>query len=350
MGNHCIGAKVNGSIVPLTYTLQTGDRVEILTQKNATPSRDWLGIVKSPRARSKIRAYFSKITRNDDQVRGRDLVMHELRKDGVGVAAAKALPYLESVAVELSYESTDDLLVAVGSGKYSAKQLAHRIIHAMNKEAEVEEEADKPVIDQLYLTNGSNITAKPRSPQERSRRSAHNKTGVVVKGLDDVYVRLSHCCNPLPGDDIIGFITRGRGVSVHRADCPNAADLLKHPERMIDVAWESEIEASVYQVEIYVEAIDRLRLLQDIVMTLADAGVNIIFELHEHPQRRDRRDALPVRGRRDRAHRRDHRLDQGDRRRVRRYAHDARRKRPPQVQEERQAQLAGTAAAIYRRE
>ncbi|MGN0059889.1 MAG: RelA/SpoT family protein [Coriobacteriales bacterium] len=276
VGNHCIGAKVNGSIVPLTYTLQTGDRVEILTQKNATPSRDWLGIVKSPRARSKIRAYFSKITRNDDQVRGRDLVMHELRKDGVGVAAAKALPYLESVAVELSYESTDDLLVAVGSGKYSAKQLAHRIIHAMNKEAEVEEEVDKPVIDQLYLTNGSNITAKPRSPQERSRRSAHNKTGVVVKGLDDVYVRLSHCCNPLPGDDIIGFITRGRGVSVHRADCPNAADLLKHPERMIDVAWESEIEASVYQVEIYVEAIDRLRLLQDIVMTLADAGVNII--------------------------------------------------------------------------
>ena len=214
------------------------------------PSRDWLGIVKSPRARSKIRAYFSKITRNDDQVRGRDLVMHELRKDGVGVAAAKALPYLESVAVELSYESTDDLLVAVGSGKYSAKQLAHRIIHAMNKEAEAEEEADKPVIDQLYLTNGSNITAKPRSPQERSRRSAHNKTGIVVKGLDDVYVRLSHCCNPLPGDDIIGFITRGRGVSVHRADCPKCRPTCaRNPERMIDVAWEAEDRGSVYQVE-----------------------------------------------------------------------------------------------------
>ena len=120
----------------------------------------------------------------------------------------------------------------------------------------------------------SNVTPQAAGKRKR-KKSAHNKTGVIVKGLDDVFVRLSHCCNPLPGDEIIGFITRGRGVSVHRADCPNADDLRRNPERIIEVAWEGEIEA-VYQVEIYIEAIDRLRLLQDIVMFLADSGVNIV--------------------------------------------------------------------------
>ena len=115
----------------------------------------------------------------------------------------------------------------------------------------------------------------PTRAQQRRKKRANNKTGVIVKGLDDVFVRLSHCCNPLPGDDIIGFITRGRGVSVHRADCPNAADLRKNPERIIEVYWEDEAQ-STYQVEIYIEAVDRLRLLQDIVMFLADSGVNIV--------------------------------------------------------------------------
>jgi guanosine-3',5'-bis(diphosphate) 3'-pyrophosphohydrolase len=271
VGNHCVGAKVNGAIVPLTRTLQTGDRVEILTQKNAKPSRDWLNIVRSPRARSKIRAYFSKVTRNDDIERGRDLVIKEVRKDGLSIAASKLTPVMEKVAVELGFSNTDEMLVTVGGGKFSPKQVSHHILRALNQDSATGQ-GTAPVIGQFGLQGSSTI---PATEHRKRPRNAHNKTGVVVKGIDDVYVRLSRCCNPLPGDDIIGFITRGRGVSVHRADCPNAADLKKNPERMIEVSWESDIESS-YQVEIYIEAIDRLRLLQDIVMTLADQGVNIL--------------------------------------------------------------------------
>ncbi len=271
VGNHCVGAKVNGSIVPLTYTLQMGDRVEILTQKNASPSRDWLSIVKTPRARTKIRAYFSKISRNDDLEKGRDLVIREARKDGLTMSGSKMMPALVEVAAGLNFKDADEMFVTVGAGKLSPKQVSNRMLRVLNRGKEDEDEA-KPVFDQLNLTTGA---VTPTRAQKRRERKTNNKTGVVVRGLDDVFVRLSRCCNPLPGDDIIGFITRGRGVSVHRADCPNAADLKSDPERMIDVAWEDESE-STYQVEIFIEAIDRMRLLQDIVMFLADSGVNIL--------------------------------------------------------------------------
>lgn len=272
VGNHCVGAKVNGSIVPLTYTLQMGDRVEILTHKNASPSRDWLSIVNTPRARSKIRAYFAKITRNDDLERGRDYIVREARKNGVTLSSAKMAPAFAEVAEALNFKNADEMYVAVGAGNLSPKQVMHRAVRIINKAAGAGGiTATEPATEHIIL---SEVT--PRGEGKRKgKKSTHNKTGVVVKGLDDVYVRLSHCCNPLPGDDIIGFITRGRGVSVHRSDCPNADDLRRNPERIIEVAWEGETEA-VYQVEIYIEAIDRLRLLQDIVMFLADSGVNIV--------------------------------------------------------------------------
>ena len=272
VGNHCVGAKVNGSIVPLTYTLQMGDRVEILTHKNASPSRDWLSIVNTPRARSKIRAYFAKITRNDDLERGRDYIVREARKNGVTLSSAKMTPAFAEVAEALNFKNADEMYVAVGAGNLSPKQVMHRAVRIINKAAGAGAiAATESATEHIVLPE-----VTPRGEGKRkSKKSTHNKTGVVVKGLDDVYVRLSHCCNPLPGDDIIGFITRGRGVSVHRSDCPNADDLRRNPERIIEVAWEGETEA-VYQVEIYIEAIDRLRLLQDIVMFLADSGVNIV--------------------------------------------------------------------------
>ncbi len=263
VGNHCVGAKVNGSIVPLTYTLQNGDRVEILTQKNASPSLDWVNIARTPRARAKIRTYFSKASRNDDLERGRDFILKEVRKDGIGVASAKVLKMLDEVAAELSFASADEMMVAVGAGKLSPKQVSHRVMRAV---AKASAQATDP-LSQVKVP-----TAKTSSHAKGRKR---NNAGVEVPGLDDVFVRLSHCCNPVPGDEIIGFITRGRGVSVHRADCPNAKDLTRSPERMIEVAWEKDVRSS-YQVEIFVEAIDRLRLLQDIVVFLADQGVNIV--------------------------------------------------------------------------
>ena len=271
VGHRCIGAKVNGSIVPLTYTLQTGDRVEILTQKSSAPSPDWLNIVKTPRARSKIRSYFSKASRGDDLQKGHDLVAKETRKDGLGISAAKLQPTFEKVAKQMNYANADEMLVQVGAGKLSARQVANRILQVLNR-AETTA-TPQTALGTLDLTTGKKLDAP--AAQRKKHRKESNSTGVVVKGIDDVFVRLSHCCNPLPGDDIVGFITRGRGVSVHRKDCPNAKDLQRNPERMIQVAWEDEVQSS-FQVEIFVQAVDRLRLLQDVVVFLADQGVNIV--------------------------------------------------------------------------
>lgn len=272
VGNHCVGAKVNGVIVPLAYQLQNGDRVEILTQKNAGPSRDWLNIVQTPSARAKIRSYFSKVTRSDDLVQGRELLTREARKDGYGISNARSTQALKRIAAELSYADVDEMLVAIGAGKMSAKQIANRLSRTLSKEALGEEESalpKQPTLEQLGLTPGGTRAA------QRRRKKASSNNGIEVVGVEDVYVRLSQCCNPVPGDEIIGFITRGRGVSVHRADCPNVADLKRDPSRLIEVRWAKEIAAS-FQVEIFIEAVDRLRLLQDVTIFLADQGVNIL--------------------------------------------------------------------------
>ena len=272
VGNHCVGAKVNGVIVPLAYQLQNGDRVEILTQKNAGPSRDWLNIVQTPSARAKIRSYFSKVTRSDDLVQGRELLTREARKDGYGISNARSMQALKRIAAELSYADVDEMLVAIGAGKMSAKQIANRLSRTLSKEALGEEESalpKQPTLEQLGLTPGGTRAA------QRRRKKASSNNGIEVVGVEDVYVRLSQCCNPVPGDEIIGFITRGRGVSVHRADCPNVADLKRDPSRLIEVRWAKEIAAS-FQVEIFIEAVDRLRLLQDVTIFLADQGVNIL--------------------------------------------------------------------------
>lgn len=270
VGNRCVGAKVNNVIVPLAYELQNGDRVEILTQKNASPSRDWLNIVQTPSARSKIRSYFSKVTRGDDLVQGREMLAKEVRKDGFGISNTKSTQALKKIAAELSYADADEMLVAIGAGKMSAKQIANKFVRMLSKDEQEPAEAPKqPTLEQLGLTPGGTRAAN------RRRKKSSNSNGIEVVGVDDVYVRLSQCCNPVPGDSIIGFITRGRGVSVHRTDCSNAADLKRDPDRLIEVKWAEDISAS-FQVEIFVEAVDRLRLLQDVTVFLADQGVNIL--------------------------------------------------------------------------
>ncbi|MGN0034194.1 MAG: TGS domain-containing protein, partial [Coriobacteriales bacterium] len=270
VGHHCVGAKVNGAIVPLSYELQMGDRVEILTQKGSTPSRDWLNLVKTPRARAKIRGYFSKISREDDLLHGRELLGHEMRKHGVGMTSSKSMRALTRLAEELNYNSGDDLLVAIGSGKVSPKLVSNKLLRELLKGSEASAETH----DKELVGVGLPEVSRPR-PHHRPASGKKNSSGVVVKGIDDVLVRLSRCCNPVPGDEIIGFVTRGRGVSVHRADCPNAKSLLEHPERMIDVSWSDSV-AEPFQVEIMVEAVDRMHLLQDVTVVLSECGVNIV--------------------------------------------------------------------------
>ncbi len=261
VGHHCVGAKINGSIVTLDYELQMGDRIEILTSKSSGPSRDWLNVVRTSSARSKIRSYFSKVTREDDLQHGRDELMKVLRKQGLGASGSTLAKALVQVAGDMNLQGSDDLLAGIGAGKISPKQVVTKLIKILAKESAVQPEPEVPV----PVIHPSRAAA---------RRKSH--TGVRVRGIDDVLVRLAHCCNPVPGDRIVGFVTRGRGVSVHRDDCPNARELVAQtPERMIDVDWD-EGASTTYQVEVLIEAIDRTRLLQDVSIVLADAGVNVL--------------------------------------------------------------------------
>ncbi|MCL2503729.1 MAG: bifunctional (p)ppGpp synthetase/guanosine-3',5'-bis(diphosphate) 3'-pyrophosphohydrolase [Coriobacteriia bacterium] len=266
VGNRCVGAKVNGSIVPLAYELQMGDRIDVLTNKNANPSRDWLNIVRTSSAKSKIRSFFSKASRVDDLQRGRDELVKVMRKHGIHIGNKPAEKALNLVATDMSYAKGEDLLAQIGAGKLSAKMVGTKLLKCMSKDGEDPgQQAHEPTMP-LPLT-------QPMEPPQSARK--RTDAGVTVQGIDDVLVRLARCCSPVPGDEIIGFVTRGRGVSVHRRTCPNTKDLTSSPERLIHVQWDSGSKAT-YQVEIYIEAIDRLRLLQDVTAAVAESGVNIL--------------------------------------------------------------------------
>lgn len=274
VGNHCVGAKVNGSIVPLTYELQLGDRVEILTQKSANPSRDWLNLVKTPSARSKIRAYFSKVNRSDDLQNGRDKLTREMRKHGLGISSAQSMRAVKTVSEHLGYNDPDDMLVQIGTNKESATHVSNRLLKILVDRAE--KDAETPGFGSSDMSTGK-LPPMITSVKRPKKHEAHTSNGIVVKGIDDVLVRLSRCCNPVPGDEILGFVTRGRGVSVHRADCPNAQDLMQHPERIIEVSWENEPKQNAsYKVEVFIEALDRMNLLRDVTVVLADMGANVL--------------------------------------------------------------------------
>ncbi|HZD59556.1 MAG TPA: bifunctional (p)ppGpp synthetase/guanosine-3',5'-bis(diphosphate) 3'-pyrophosphohydrolase, partial [Anaerolineae bacterium] len=266
VGHSCIGAKINNQIVPLEYKLHTGDFVEILTSKTATgPSKDWLKIVKTSRARNKIKQWFSKENREGSEAVGREMLQKELRKLDLGLKSTATTRVLEAMAKELNFAKTEDVYASIGASRVSAKQVAGRIADLVAKEKEGDKEEAEYGIDELML----------EFPKKRRRRSL-NKTGVIVKGVDDILVRIAHCCNPVPYDEIVGFITRGRGVSVHRADCLNTKQLMQSaPDRIVDVNWDAR-QPAAFQVEIEVEALDRPKLLRDISTVLGDAGVNIL--------------------------------------------------------------------------
>jgi guanosine-3',5'-bis(diphosphate) 3'-pyrophosphohydrolase len=263
IGNHTVGAKVNGSIVPLGYELQMGDRVDIMTNKSSGPSRDWLNVVRTSSARSKIRSYFSKVSRTDDLARGKDELQKILRKQGLSMGSSAGAKALAHVAKEMNFAESNDLVAHIGAGKVSAKLIVGKLIKLLAGAEPVPVEPEKPEFTPL---------TPMLAPRSRRRKSP---TGVRVKGIDDLLVRLAHCCNPVPGDPLVGFVTRGRGVSVHRASCPNARELLKTPERIIEVEWDTGA-STTYQVEIYIEARDRTGLLRDVTVALAEAGVNVL--------------------------------------------------------------------------
>ena len=271
VGHTCVGAKVNGSIVPLEYVLHSGDRVEIMTQQNHIPSRDWLNIVKTSSARSKIRSYLSKISKEDDKLLGRDMLSKEVHKQGLGISSSRAIAALKRIAGKLTFNSIDDMFASIGSGKTSPKQVANLLVKELQIQIEGSEHSGPNKINEI-----AGIDLYPSLHHAKSTgKRANDNVGVSVKGVADVMVSLSHCCNPVPGDEIVGYVTRGRGVTVHRADCSNIKDLMEDPDRFIEVEWQTGSNAS-FQTEIFVHAVDSPNLLRNVVSRLSDLGTTIL--------------------------------------------------------------------------
>ncbi|MFD7247900.1 GTP pyrophosphokinase [Streptomyces massasporeus] len=262
VGHRTIGARVNGRLVPLESTLDNGDLVEVFTSKaaGAGPSRDWLGFVKSPRARNKIRAWFSKERRDEAIEQGKDAIVRAMRKQNLPIQRILTGDSLVTLAHEMRYADISALYAAIGEGHVSAQNIVQKLVQALGGEEAATEEIDESV--------------PPARGRSRKRRSSADP-GVVVKGVDDVWVKLARCCTPVPGDPIIGFVTRGSGVSVHRSDCVNVDSLSREPERILDVEW-APTQSSVFLVAIQVEALDRSRLLSDVTRVLSDQHVNIL--------------------------------------------------------------------------
>ncbi|MHC5700230.1 bifunctional (p)ppGpp synthetase/guanosine-3',5'-bis(diphosphate) 3'-pyrophosphohydrolase [Streptomyces sp. ICN441] len=262
VGHRTIGARVNGRLVPLESTLDNGDLVEVFTSKatGAGPSRDWLGFVKSPRARNKIRAWFSKERRDEAIEQGKDAIVRAMRKQNLPIQRILTGDSLVTLAHEMRYPDISSLYAAIGEGHVAAQGVVQKLVQALGGE----EAASEDIAE----------SAPPSRSRGRKRR-ANADPGVVVKGVDDVWVKLARCCTPVPGDPIIGFVTRGSGVSVHRADCVNVDSLSQQPERMLDVEW-APTQSSVFLVAIQVEALDRSRLLSDVTRVLSDQHVNIL--------------------------------------------------------------------------
>ena len=251
VGHKCVGARINGRLVPLSTRLQSGDIIEVLTSKSveAGPSRDWLAFVRTGRAKSKIRQWFTKERRDQALSEGKEALQTLVKREAQGISAAEKEALLQSITAELGQKDVEALQVAIGEGTVSIDSVATRLSRLLNPETE----------DDFF---------HPR------RRRSLDTAEVVVEGQDDMLIHLARCCSPVPGDPIVGYVTVGRGVSVHRADCTNVSSLAERRERTVEVSWPPQ-STSAFVVWIQVEALDRTRLLRDVTSVVSDTGGNI---------------------------------------------------------------------------
>jgi GTP pyrophosphokinase len=261
VGHRCIGARVNGRLVALERKLENGEVVEIFTSKaeGAGPSRDWLSFVASARAKTKIKQWFAKERREEAIEAGKDIIRKEERRVGLPLQRLVSADSMVTLARELRYPDVTALYAAIGEGQLSGRHVVQRLVALLGGVEHAEDE----------LAERSTPSTVTR------RRPGSGDAGVVVTGASEVWVKLARCCTPVPGDEILGFVTRGGGVSVHRTDCTNAGELLGSPERLVPVEW-APSSSSVFLVAIQVEALDRHRLLSDVTKVLADEKVNIL--------------------------------------------------------------------------
>jgi GTP pyrophosphokinase len=256
VGHRTVGARVNGRIVPLHYQLQSGDFVEIQTSKagGRGPSRDWLALAKSSRARNKIRQWFSRETREDTEQKGRESLEQALKAQKLPYRKIAGSAVLAQVIREAGYKKAEDFYLALGSGKLQPSQIVDKVLQRL-KTSEVAEEEVVP------------LKAKPTAQS--------SAVGINVEGIQDVLVRVAKCCTPVPSDKIVGYISLGKGITIHREDCPNVKALLRNPERFTPVSWDGGTTQS-FRVQIAVDAWDRPRLLEDVARTFAEHGANIV--------------------------------------------------------------------------
>ena len=258
VGHKTVGAKINGRIVPLHYRLKNGDFVEILTTKSGRgPSRDWLALAASSRARNKIRQFFQRETRGETEAKGREILDQALKAQSLPYRKLQGSAVLAQVIRETGFKKAEDFYVALGAGKLQPGQIVNKVLQRLKTE-EVAEEPAVPL----------------KAPRARST-VAGDTLGIKVTGVEDVLVRMAKCCTPVPGDPILGYISLGRGITIHREDCPNVRALMKNPERFTPVEWDGGTTTS-FRVAIAVDSFDRPRLLEDVARTFAEHGANIV--------------------------------------------------------------------------
>ena len=259
VGHRTVGAKVNGRIVPLHYKMQSGDRVEILTSKSGRgPSRDWMSLVASSRARNKIRQFFTREQKEDLEAKGRESLEHALKVQNLPYRKLAGSAVLAGVIRESGYKKAEDFYIALGSGKLTAGSIVNKVLQRLKVDEVAEEE-----------------TVAPRKKPKARDALASQTYGINVVGVEDVLVRLAKCCTPVPGDQIVGYISLGKGITIHRGDCPNVRALMRNPERFTPVEWEGGTAQS-FRVQIAVDSWDRPRLLEDVARTFAEHGTNIV--------------------------------------------------------------------------
>lgn len=272
VGNSCVGAKVNERIVPLDFKLKTGNIVSIITSKSSPgPSRDWLKIVKSSQAKTRIKSWFKKENKVEDIEKGKEAIEKDIKRDGYEESKILKEEYLKRVAKKLNFSSLEDMYASIGYGSTKLTAVVSKLkdIYREEYKEEIQEEAKEEILSKKEYKENK------RKENEKKKQSAA-ETGIVVKGIENTKIRFSGCCNPLPGDEIIGYITRGRGVSVHRKDCYNIINNYE-PERLIEVEWakEEEHKDKSYAATIEVNAFDRKGLLTDITLVIAESGLSI---------------------------------------------------------------------------
>lgn len=258
VGNKCVGAKIDGRIVTLDYKLQNGNIVEILTSSNSNgPSRDWINMVKTPNAKSRIRQWFKKERREENIQRGNELLEKEFKKQHIPSKDSNVEKYMQQMAKKFNQPTVEDLIATIGYGGIMANHVVSKIRDLYEKEVKKEQKDNKEQVNEIEKHTISDAEYK-------KKRNKNNNQGIVVKGLDNILIRFAKCCNPLPGDEIIGYITKGRGVAIHRADCANANPTTdSFRQRLIDVSWTNS-ESSKFEAEIQIKTIDRRGIINDI--------------------------------------------------------------------------------------